>query len=104
MIETKVKCDTHAYAYSYREHTGALLDEALKSGWYEIEAYDGAIKIKKPLTVEDFNPNAKHACCAEHARKLVEEFAEEMITDPEPEPVPPPAPVVANQPESDIPF
>jgi hypothetical protein len=80
MIETKIKCDRHEYSYSYRSlQEGTILSEAVSEGWYEIDTYNGAITIKKPQTPESFVSAAKHACCALHARKIVEALALQLI-------------------------
>jgi hypothetical protein len=84
MIQTKVKCDCTEGHY-YRTAPEVPISEAVSKGWWEISnGVENAIIISRPKLEATMAANkaiAKHACSVDCARKIVAEFAEELIPD-----------------------
>lgn len=98
MIETKIKCDVDSH-YSYEKGT-VTFTEAIRAKWWQILTYCGDIRIRQLELEAEFNPDAKHACCAEHARELIMAAAHELVPDEEPKAKAAPADAAG----SDIPY
>jgi hypothetical protein len=80
VIETKIKCDSD---YHYSSHKQEVpISEGVKDGWWELEITPDSInnctfmKISQP---KQYNANAKHACCADHARTILQEEISKIV-------------------------